>query len=76
MSSRVRYYSFKDINWVRRRPSLTVVLVALLVGAVVYFSRITILTLASAYVLHGIALQLMRFLRHRHHSTLHQSHRI
>jgi CDP-diacylglycerol--serine O-phosphatidyltransferase len=76
MSSRMRYYSFKDIHWTRRQPSLTVVVVALLVGAIVYFSRITILTLASAYVLHGVTFQLVRSIRHRHHSTLRQYHRI
>ena len=76
MSSRMRYYSFKDIHWTRRQPSLTVVVVALLVGAIVYFSRITILTLASAYVLHGVAFQLVRSIRHRHHSMLHQYYRV
>ena len=39
MSSTVRYYSFKDIQWTRRQPSLAVVLLALLVGAVVYFFK-------------------------------------
>ena len=76
MSSRVRHYSFKDIHWARRLPSLTVVAVALLLGAIVYFSRITILTLASAYVLHGVTLQVVRSIRHRHHSTLRQYHRV
>src|SRR3984885_2023632 len=76
MSSRVRHYSFKDIQWARRLPSLTVVVVALLIGAIVNFSLITILTLASAYILHGITLELARFTRHRHHSLLRQYHRI
>ena len=35
MSSTVRYYSFKDIQWTRRQPSLAVVLIALLIGAMV-----------------------------------------
>jgi CDP-diacylglycerol--serine O-phosphatidyltransferase len=76
MSSRVRHYSFKDIPWARRLPSLTVVVLALLLGAIVYFSRITILTLASAYVLHGIILELVRLMRHRRNSPLRQYHRI
>lgn len=76
MSSRVRHYSFKDVQWARRLPSLTVVVVALLLGAIVNFSRITILTLAGAYLLHGITLELVRLIRHRHHSTLRQSHSI
>lgn len=65
MSSTIRYYSFKDIQWTRRQPSLAVVLLALLVGAVVYFSQVTLLLLASAYVFHGVAFQLIRFVRHR-----------
>src|SRR5579864_746420 len=32
MSSTIRHYSFKDIQWTRRRPSLAVVLIALLIG--------------------------------------------
>ncbi|MGH9692249.1 MAG: CDP-diacylglycerol--serine O-phosphatidyltransferase [Candidatus Acidiferrales bacterium] len=65
MSSTLRYYSFKDIQWTRRQPSLAVVLLALLVGAVVYFSRITLLVLASAYTIHGIVIQVVRTVRHR-----------
>src|ERR1700722_8480972 len=65
MSSTVRYYSFKDIQWTRRQPSLAVVLLALLVGAVVYFSQITLLLIAGAYVLHGVGFQLIRAVRHR-----------
>ena len=35
----LRYYSFKDIPWTRRQPSLAIVLVALLVGAVLFIFR-------------------------------------
>ena len=37
MSSTVRYYSFKDVQWTRRRPSLAVVLLVALIGAMVLF---------------------------------------
>src|SRR5271168_413660 len=43
MSSTVRYSSFKDIEWARRRPSLVVVALVLLLGAVVLFSERTLL---------------------------------
>ena len=43
MSSTLRYYSFKDIQWTKRQPSLAVVLIALLIGAMVYLSRPTLL---------------------------------
>ena len=65
MLSSVRYYSFKDIRWMRRRPSLTVILVMVLLAAVVYFSRIALLAIAGAYVCQGVAVQLLRFTRHR-----------
>jgi CDP-diacylglycerol---serine O-phosphatidyltransferase len=65
MSSTVRHYSFKDIPWTRRQPSLGIVLVALLVAAVLIFSRITLILIASVYTLHGVTMQLVRFVRHR-----------
>jgi CDP-diacylglycerol---serine O-phosphatidyltransferase len=65
MSSTVRHYSFKDVQWTRRRPSLFVVLIALLIGAIVKFSGPTLLLLASAYTLHGVVLQAVRVVRSR-----------
>jgi phosphatidylserine synthase len=65
MSSTLRHYSFKDIQWTKRQPSLAIVLVALLIGAVFRFSQITLLVIASAYTLHGVTLQLVRYARHR-----------
>jgi CDP-diacylglycerol---serine O-phosphatidyltransferase len=71
MLSSVRHYSFKDIHWTRRRSSLTVILVTVLLAVIMYFSRIALLALASSYVIHGITLQLVRFTRRRmasHHA--------
>jgi len=65
MSSTVRYYSFKDIQWTRRWPSVFVVLLVLLGGAIWFFSRPTLLIFAGAYMLHGIVLHTVRFARHR-----------
>ncbi|MGB0034946.1 MAG: phosphatidylcholine/phosphatidylserine synthase [Candidatus Acidiferrales bacterium] len=65
MSSTLRYYSFKDIEWTRRRPSLAILLLILLIGAGVYLSHPTLLIIASAYVVHGPIFQLVRYLRHR-----------
>jgi len=65
MSSTVRHYSFKDIQWTRRQPSLGIVLVALLVAATLIFSRVTLILIASVYTLHGVTMQLVRFVRHR-----------
>ncbi len=65
MSSSVRYYSFKDIQWTRRLPSLNVVLVALLAGSIFLFSTIVLPLIASVYLLHGIVFQIVRSVRHR-----------
>jgi CDP-diacylglycerol---serine O-phosphatidyltransferase len=65
MSSTLRYYSFKDVQWTKRRPSLAIVLLVLLGGAILKFSQITLLLMASAYVAHGPVLQLVRYVRHR-----------
>jgi CDP-diacylglycerol--serine O-phosphatidyltransferase len=65
MSSTVRYYSFKDVQWTRRRPSLAIVVLFALIGAIVLFSRPTLLLITGAYTIHGVVMQLVRFLRHR-----------
>jgi CDP-diacylglycerol--serine O-phosphatidyltransferase len=65
MSSTLRFFSFKDIPLTRRQPSLAVILLALLVGAVVYFSHATLLLITAAYMLHGPVMQLVRTVRHR-----------
>jgi CDP-diacylglycerol--serine O-phosphatidyltransferase len=65
MSSSFRYYTPKNVQWTKRQPSVAVVMLALLIGAIVYFSRITLLTITTVYALHGIVLQLVRVVRHR-----------
>jgi CDP-diacylglycerol---serine O-phosphatidyltransferase len=65
MASQIRYYSFKNIQWGRRQTSLAVVLIALLIGSIVYFSQVVLMAIASAYVIHGIVVQIVRYVRHR-----------
>jgi CDP-diacylglycerol--serine O-phosphatidyltransferase len=65
MTSTVRYYSFKDVQWTRRMPSLAILLLSLLVGLIVYFSKPTLLVLASVYVVQGFVFHLARTVRHR-----------
>jgi CDP-diacylglycerol--serine O-phosphatidyltransferase len=64
MASQLRYYSFKNVQWGRRQTSLAVVLMALLIGSIVYFSQIVLMLIASAYVIHGIVVQIVRYVRH------------
>jgi CDP-diacylglycerol--serine O-phosphatidyltransferase len=65
MSSTVRHYAFKNISWTRIHSSRALVLVALLIGAVVFYSHLTLILIASAYCLHGVVLELARLVRHR-----------
>jgi CDP-diacylglycerol---serine O-phosphatidyltransferase len=65
MASKVRYYNFKGVNWGRRRTSLAVVAMALVVAAIFRYSEATLLILASVYVLHGLVLEALRKMRHR-----------
>src|SRR5271154_3178105 len=65
MSSSLRFYSFKDVQWTRRQPSLAIILLALLVGAAVKFSGPTLFALTAAYAIHGTVMQLIRFVRNR-----------
>ena len=65
MTSTVRYYSFKDVQWTRRHSSLALLLLAIMVGLIVNFSKITLLVLASVYVLQGFVFHFVRTVRHR-----------
>lgn len=65
MTSTVRYYSFKDVQWTRRQPSLAILLLAVLVGLIVTFSKPVLLILACSYVAQGFVLHVLRSLRHR-----------
>jgi phosphatidylserine synthase len=60
MSSTLRYYAFKDISLKQRRSSVVVVVLAALVWGVVLFSEETLLLVASAYALSGMAMHLWR----------------
>jgi CDP-diacylglycerol---serine O-phosphatidyltransferase len=65
MTSTIRYYSFKDIPWTRRQPSLAIVLLLMLVGVIWRFSEFALVILASAYAVTGVVLHIVRLLRHR-----------
>ncbi len=65
MTSTVRYPSFKDINFTRRRPNIAVVLIALLIWSVVAYSEYSLAILAAGYGLSGLVLYLVRAVRHR-----------
>ncbi len=65
MTSTIRFYSFKDIPWTRRQPSLGIVLLALLCAAIWRWSEIVLFLIASTYTFVGLLLHVIRFARHR-----------
>jgi CDP-diacylglycerol--serine O-phosphatidyltransferase len=65
MTSTVRYYSFKDIPWARKQPSITIILLVMLVGIIWRYSEYVLVIIAGAYASAGIVLQIVRALRHR-----------
>lgn len=65
MTSTIRYYSFKDIPWTRKQPSLAIVMMCLLVGVIWRYSEYALMGLACVYALVGVTLHVIRFFRHR-----------
>jgi CDP-diacylglycerol---serine O-phosphatidyltransferase len=65
MTSTVRFYSFKDLPWTRKQPSLTIVLLALLGAAIWRWSEEVLLLIAGVYTVVGVTLHVVRLLRHR-----------
>ena len=65
MTSTVRYYSFKDIPWTRKQPSLSIVLLCLLVAVIWRYSEFALILLSCTYAATCLALHIIRLLRHR-----------
>jgi CDP-diacylglycerol--serine O-phosphatidyltransferase len=64
MSSTVRYRSFKEVPMARRRPSLLIVLIGLLVWLVVMNSEVVLMLIATLFVASGLTLHVVRMVRH------------
>jgi phosphatidylserine synthase len=65
MTSTIRYPSFKEFNWGRRQPSVTIILIVLLAGAIFYYSEYSLILLAGAYCISGLTMYAVRAIRHR-----------
>jgi CDP-diacylglycerol--serine O-phosphatidyltransferase len=65
MTSTIRFYSFKDLPWSRKQPSLGIVFIALLGAAIWRWSEEVLLMIAATYTAAGVTLHLVRMLRHR-----------
>jgi CDP-diacylglycerol---serine O-phosphatidyltransferase len=64
MTSKIRYPSFKGVNWTRRQPSVAIILITLTAGAIFFYSEEALIILAGAYMVSGIIMELVRFVRH------------
>jgi CDP-diacylglycerol---serine O-phosphatidyltransferase len=65
MTSTVRYYSFKDIPWTRKQPSLAIVLLCLTVALVWLKSEYILVLFSCSYAVVGVVLHAVRLVRHR-----------
>jgi CDP-diacylglycerol--serine O-phosphatidyltransferase len=65
MTSTVRYYSFKDIPWTRKQPSLAIVLLCMIVALSWLFSEYVLVLLSCTYAAAGVVLHAVRMVRHR-----------
>jgi CDP-diacylglycerol--serine O-phosphatidyltransferase len=65
MTSKVRYSSFKEIPWTRKQPSLSIVVLCLMLAVVWRYSEYALVVLAGSYAAIGGALHLVRYVRHR-----------
>jgi len=65
MTSTVRYYSFKDIPWARKQPSITIILLVMLVGIIWRYSEFVLVIIAGTYALAGIVVHIIRTFRPR-----------
>ena len=65
MVSTLRYSSFKNVGVGNRNPRIIILALALVVLAIWFYSRWTLLIISSAYVAHGIVGKLWSMLRPR-----------
>ena len=63
MISTVRYYSFKDLDIMRRSRSVVLVAAGLLIGLVFYYSEPMLLSITVVYVASGPSAKLIQFVR-------------
>jgi phosphatidylserine synthase len=65
MTSTIRYYSFKDLPWSRKQPSLGIILVLIIFGVAWVYSEYFLMIFACSYAAIGLALHVVRYFRQR-----------
>jgi len=67
MISTIRHTSFKNISPRQRNPRVVIVLIALLVASVWFYSQHTLLAMATLYASHGVIGKVLGLVRRSHH---------
>ena len=65
MISTIRFYSFKDLPWTRKQPSLGIILVLIIFSIAWVYSEYFLMIFACSYAAIGSALHLVRYIRQR-----------
>ncbi|HKM86084.1 MAG TPA: phosphatidylcholine/phosphatidylserine synthase [Terriglobales bacterium] len=65
MVSTWRFYSFKDINFRSRRPFRLIVLIAVVIASIWYFSRLVLFVIAILYMASGVLWRLQWIFRRK-----------
>jgi len=65
MTSKIRYYSFKDLPWSKKQPGILILLLALVGAAIWRFSEWALMIFACTYAIAGVTLHIVRFIRQR-----------
>ena len=65
MISTIRYPSLKQLNLSRGKSHLNILLLAILVAGVVWYSQQVLILIASVYVLSGLGTRVYQFLKYR-----------
>jgi CDP-diacylglycerol--serine O-phosphatidyltransferase len=63
MVSTFRYTAFKSVGPRSRNPRLVILLIAVMLSAIYYYSEWTLLAIATLYASHGVALKLVSLVR-------------
>jgi CDP-diacylglycerol--serine O-phosphatidyltransferase len=69
MISTIRYTSIKRLNLTRGKSHLNVLVLALILAGIIWYSQQVLMLIASAYVLSGVVTRLYQLVRYRFHGS-------
>lgn len=69
MISTIRYTSIKRLNLTRGKSHLNVLVLALILAGIIWYSQQVLMLIASAYVMSGVVTRLYQLVRYRFHDS-------